>query len=130
MAAVVTACLIAGVAAFQLALAMGAPYGGAVLGGRAPTRDGVLTVPFRVLAVVQAALLVGLGLVFLARADLIELPWLRGSTLVWITWIATGMLLLNTLGNFGAPHPIERWVMGPITLVVTVLGLVIAFGAS
>ena len=43
--------LIAGVAAFRVALALGVPLGGAVFGGEAPTHDGVLTGPFRALAI-------------------------------------------------------------------------------
>lgn len=34
-------------AGFQVALWRRAPYGDAVLGGRAPTTDGVLTTPYR-----------------------------------------------------------------------------------
>jgi hypothetical protein len=62
------------VAIFQVALAAGAPYGDAVFGGRAPTAAGVLTSPFRVLAVVQAVVLVLLGWILLARAELSASP--------------------------------------------------------
>lgn len=60
------AVLIGGVAVFEVALVAGAPYGGAVFGDKAPTIDGVLTAPFRILAVVQALVLVALGGVLLA----------------------------------------------------------------
>ncbi len=125
-AAVAAAVLIAGVAAFQVALALGAPYGDAVFGGKAPTEAGVLSAPFRALAVVQAIVLVLLGAFLLARTDVLGIPILGSETLSWIVWVVLAFLVLNTLANFSAPHPIERWVMGSITLVLSGLALVIA----
>jgi hypothetical protein len=126
---VAAAVLIAGVAAFQLALAMGAPYGEAVFGGNAPTRSGVLTAPFRVLAVVQAVVLVLIGWVLLARAETVGIPFLGAGALVGVTWAVVAFLVLNTMANLAAPHPIERWVMGSVTLVLSGLGLFIALRA-
>lgn len=125
-ASVLAAVLIGGVAVFQVALAAGAPYGEAVFGGKAPTNDGVLTTPFRILAVVQALVLVALGWVLLARTEVAGITLPAGGTPSWLIWTILGFLVLNTLGNFSAPHPIERWVMGPITLVLSGLTLVIA----
>lgn len=129
IASVAAAVLIAGVAVFQLALAMGAPYGEAVFGGKAPTRSGVLTAPFRVLAVVQAIVLVLLGWVLLARTETIGIPFLGAGTLLWATWVVVVFLILNTLANFTAPHPIERWLMGSVTLALSGLGVFIALNA-
>jgi hypothetical protein len=128
-AATVGAVLIACVAAFQLALALGAPYGDAVFGGRAPTESGVLTRPFRVLAVLQAVVLGLFGWVLLARTDLVSIPLLGARSLIWVTWGILVFLVLNTVANFSAPHPIERWVMGPLTLVLSALTLFIAMTA-
>ena len=128
-AAVTAAVLIAAVAAFQLALAMGAPYGDAVFGGSAPTRSGVLTAPFRALAVVQAVLLVLLGWVLLARTQVVGIPLLGSGAVVWVTWAIVLFLIVNAMANFSAPHPIERWVMGSVTLVLSGLGLFIALRA-
>jgi hypothetical protein len=125
-AAVLAAILIGGVAVFQLALALGAPYGEAVFGGKAPTEAGVLTPPFRFLAVVQAIVLVLLAWVLLARTDVVEMPGLSAGTLAWLTWGIVAFLALNTVANFSAPHPIERWVMGSVTLVLAGLALLIA----
>ena len=125
-ASVLAAVLIGGVAVFQVALAAGAPYGEAVFGGKAPTNDGVLTTPFRILAVVQGLVLVALGWVLLARTEVAGITLPTGGTPSWLIWTILGFLVLNTLGNFSAPHPIERWVMGPITLVLSGLTLVIA----
>jgi hypothetical protein len=125
-AAVAAAVLIGGVAAFQLALALGAPYGDAVFGGKAPTRSGVLTGPFRALAVAQSIVLLMLGWVLLARTGAVGIPLLDAGSLVWVTWGFVVFLMLNTVANFTAPHPIERWVMGSVTLALSGLGLFIA----
>ena len=128
-AAIAGAVLIGGVAVFQFALALGAPYGDAVFGGKAPTRSGVLTGPFRVLAVVQAVVLLLLGWVLLARMELVGIPVLGAGSLTWITWGILAFLVLNTVANYSAPHPIERWVMGSVTLALSALTLFIALTA-
>lgn len=125
-ASIATAVLVFGVAAFQAALALGAPLGGAVFGGRAPTRDGRLTGGFRVVAAVQAMFLLLLAWVFLARTSVVAVPVLSDGTLVWLTWAIVVFLLLNSVANFAAPHPVERWVMGPIALALVVLGSFVA----
>jgi hypothetical protein len=38
-------------------------------------------------------------------------------------------LALNTAGNLAAPHPVERWAMGSITLLLTGIGLAIVLRA-
>lgn len=128
-AAVAAAVLAAGVAMFQLALAAGAPLGDAVLGGNAPTHDGVLTPPFRTLAGIQSIFLMLLGWVLLARASVMTIPLLGSSTLTWITWVIVVFLALNTVANLAAQHPVERWVMGSITLLLTAIGLAVALRA-
>ena len=86
----------------------------------------MLTAPFRTLAVVQAIVLVLMGWVLLARAETVDIPVLGAGSLVWVTWVVVVFLILNTVANFTAPHPIERWVMGSITLALSALGLFIA----
>lgn len=128
-AAVAAAVLVAGVAAFQIALVAGAPLGDAVLGGSAATNAGVLTGPFRALAGVQSIMLLMLGWVLLARTSVVTIPLLSSSVLGWLTWVIVVFLALNTVANFAATHPIERWVMGSITLTLTGIGLAIALRA-
>src|SRR5690606_5988308 len=118
-ASVAATVLMAGVAAFQVALALGVPLGGAVFGGKAPTRDGVLTAPFRALSIVQAIILLLLGWILLARAGVVTIPVLASATLVGASWMIVVFLMMNTVANFFAPHPVERWVMGSITFVLS-----------
>jgi hypothetical protein len=124
--AALSACvLIAIIATFQIALSLGLPLGDATFGGSAPTVDGVLTPAFRALAVVQAIVLAGVAWIILARADLISSGFVGDRFLVWAAWAIVVFLVLNTIGNFSAPHPVERYIIGATTLVLVILcGLV------
>jgi hypothetical protein len=125
-AAIAAATLVVGVAAFQVALALGLPLGQATFGGKARTKDGVLQGVFRVLAVVQAAALLLLAWIFLARAGVVDFPLFGAAFLFWATWLILAFLVLNTLANLTAPHPVERWRMGSVTLLVAVLVATVA----
>ena len=65
------------VVAFQIALAAGAPWGEYAMGGAFP---GQFPPALRIAALIQAALLVGLAVIVLARAGLVAL-WSRASAL-------------------------------------------------
>jgi hypothetical protein len=70
-AAVLAAALFLAMAAFQASLALGAPVGAHVLGGRHP---GALPTRLRTFSAIAAAILVGGALVILARAGAIGWP--------------------------------------------------------
>ena len=121
LAAIIAAVLIAAAAAFQVALALGVPLGGATMGGRAPTVNGVLTPPFRVVAVLSAITLLIGAWVVLARAGVVDAGFLGRDLLGWIAWATVAFLALNTLSNLSGRHPLERWGMSSLTLVVALL---------
>lgn len=83
LAAIVYAVATAGVVAFQIALAAGAPWGAYAMGGALP---GSFPTPMRVAALVQGILLAFLAVVALSRAGAVwpslaaAVPWL-----IW-TW--------------------------------------------
>jgi hypothetical protein len=56
-AAIGTTVLLAGVAAFQIALTLGAPWGDISYGGQAETTDGVLPGTYRVMSAVAVLIL-------------------------------------------------------------------------
>lgn len=126
IAAVAAGVLVAGVAGFQLALALGLPLGEATLGGRASTTNGVLTGPFRLVAAVSAFVLILVAWIVLARAGVVGSGPFGDTFVAWATWTIFVFLVLNTVANFAAPHPVERWVMGTITLVVAGLVGIVA----
>lgn len=125
-AAIGAAVLTVGVALFQIALALGLPLGEATLGGRARTKNGVLTSGFRVLAVLQAIVLVLVAWIILARVGTTQIGFLGDGFLRWATWGILVFLILNTVANLSAPHPVERWGMGSVTFVLVILTGIIA----
>lgn len=121
LAAIVAAVLMAGVAAFQAGLAMGVPLGDATMGGRAPTVDGRLTAPYRVVAVLSGAILLVGAWIVLARADLVASGILGQAMPRWGIWVVVAFSLLNSLTNIGGRHPLERYGFSALTLLVAVL---------
>jgi hypothetical protein len=128
LAALTAAVLLAVVVGFQVALAAGLPLGEATMGGRAATVNGILQPPFRALALVSAVVLVLVAWMELARAG--QLPiFVGGEVLVWGAWVVAAFMALNTLSNLSGRHPLERWGMGSITLVVALLVGYVAYAA-
>jgi len=118
LAAVVAAALFMSMVVFQAALALGAPVGANVLGGRYP---GSLPVRIRVFSGIAAVVLVGAALVILARAGLMAWPSDGAGMLAPASWAIAGFLVLNTLGNLTSRSRLERTVLAATTAVLAVL---------
>lgn len=43
-----------------------------------------------------------------------------------LAWVVTGFMALNTLGNFASLSRTERWLFGPVALMITATCLVVA----
>ncbi len=112
------ASLIALVCAFQLALAMGAPWGRFAMGGAFP---GVMPPAMRVAAVVQALVLAGLAWVLLKRAG--PRP---GRPVRIAAWIAVAVNALSLVLNTITPSGGERLLWAPVALALSVLSLRVA----
>lgn len=110
-------------AAFQAALALGAPLGEHVLGGRF---DGRLPLRLRVFSGIAAVILVGAAIVILARAGVIGWPPGAADMLAPASWVIAGFLALNTLGNLRSRSHLERTMFASITAVLAVLSAYIA----
>lgn len=128
LAAVVAAVLMAGVIAFQVALAAGLPLGEATMGGRAATVDGVLQPPYRAMALGSAMVLVLAAWIVLGRAGILPI-FLGGQALVWSAWVVAAFMALNTVSNLSGRHPLERWGMASITLATALLVAYVAYVA-
>jgi electron transfer flavoprotein alpha/beta subunit len=122
-AAVLAAILFVGMAAFQLSLALGAPLGAHVLGGR---HAGALPYRLRVVSAIAAAILVAGALVILARADAIGWPTGATGLMTPASWGIAVFLVLNTLGNVASKSRIERTVFATTTAVLAVLSAYVA----
>jgi hypothetical protein len=124
-AAVLAAVLLQIVAAFQVGLAYGAPWGEHAYGGRAATVDGVLPPRYRVMSAIAVPILLLASWIVLAKADLVstDAGWID-----WAVWVVFGYLVLNTLANLASSSKIERLLLGSVTLVTAFATLIVALG--
>jgi hypothetical protein len=123
--AAVAAAGLAGVAAFQVALALGAPLGHAAWGGVHTRLPGSL----RVGSAVSAVFLSVAAVVVLRRGG-----YWSGSGLAsvywWGTWALVVLLALSSLANFVSPSRWERILMAPIAALLSLLCLLLALGPA
>lgn len=116
--------LLATVEVFQIALALGAPFGQASWGGRHP---GVLPVRLRIASGIAAILIYPLmAFLILAASGLVETN-LTAGTRETAMWVLTAIFGLGGLANFASRSRIER-IWGPVSLGVAVGCGVIARG--
>ena len=109
------------IAAFQLALALGAPLGRAAWGGaheRLPSR-------LRVASAVAVGIWLLAALVILQRAGIPVVP-VPDVVPQWGAWIVVGLLAVGAIMNFASSSPWERFGWGPLALILAVLCLIVA----
>lgn len=124
IAATVYSIATVGVVGFQIALALGAPWGAYAMGGAFPGR---FPPRLRVAAVVQAIVLIALAVVVLAFAGLI-LPALVQDA-PWLIWLAVAFSALAAVLNTITRSVGERRLWAPVTYVMLVCSLVVALTA-
>lgn len=117
--ALLYAALAALPATMQIALAAGAPLGRFTVGGRFPGR---LPGPWRVLALVQAAILAGMACAVLDRAGVLNLGLPPAAI-----HAAIALTALTCLANAISPSRPERLVWTPVTAVMLAKALCVAF---
>jgi hypothetical protein len=110
----------AGIAVFQLGLALGAPLGRAAWSGTIPGR---LPARLRVGSLVAGLIWSFAVLVVLGRVGVGPLP-----AIAWLTWVFVGLLLLGTVMNLASSSPWERYFWSPYAFVLAMLTLVAASG--
>lgn len=123
-----TAALLALGAAYQIGLAVGAPWGEVAYGGRAVSDDGILPGRFRVASAIAAVLLLGAIRVVLAAVSVLDRGPVSSSVLTVALWCLVAMFALNTLANAFGRHPLERWGAGTVTALLTGLCALSAMG--
>jgi hypothetical protein len=124
-AALIYAIISAGVVAFQIALAAGAPWGAFAMGGAFP---GQFPPALRIAALIQAALLVGIAAVVLARAGLILPGWSRVSR--WLVWFVVAFAALSLILNLITPSAGERAIWAPTAFLLLISSGIVAFSKS
>jgi hypothetical protein len=124
-AAILYAVLSAGVAAFQMALTAGAPWGAYAMGGAVP---GQLSPALRIGALVQAALIVGMAAIVLSRAGLILTGWARVAR--WLVWVVVAMITMSLVLNLITPSAGERTLWAPVLVLLLASSTVVAIKPS
>jgi hypothetical protein len=109
------------VVAFQLALALGAPWGERAMGGR---WTGTLPAAARAGAVVQAVVLALLAVVVLDAAGVVTLGWT--AALPWLPWVPVVVAAISAVMNAATRSPAERRTWLPVALVLLVTSLSVA----
>lgn len=107
---------------FQLALALGAPWGEWTLGGR---HRGVLPGLWRLVPIVSAALLVAFAAVVTTRAQLTFPDWFEQSRS--LIWIVVAYSALGCIANAATRSAKERRLWLPVVCVMLVTSAVIGF---
>jgi len=103
-------------AGFQVALALGAPYGDMAWGGSSP----VLSAPMRWASVAAAVYLLGAAALMEVRAGDWGRTWPRWPVFAFNAFLAL-QLALNTAANLAAATDAERYGMGMASVVGCVL---------
>ncbi len=125
LAALVFAMFALGVIAFQLALALGAPWGAYAMGGSFPGR---FPTPLRIAAVVQAVVIGFIALAVLSAGGL-ALPDLAAN-LPWLVWVAVVISSLAVVLNAISRSAGERRIWVPVAVVMLLSSLVVALGGQ
>jgi hypothetical protein len=126
--ATLAAAVFSAVALFQLALALGAPWGDAAYGGQAADADGRLPARFRGMSALAAVFLVAAAVIVLAQGGVIEVSGVSDGTLTAITWALAAMMGLNTLANLASTNRLERVFLGGATAFLALLCILLALG--
>jgi hypothetical protein len=121
VAALVFALVAAGAVAFQIGLALGAPWGSYAMAGRYP---GAFPPRLRVAAVVQAALLAFLALVVLSHAGIALTSLAQAAP--WFIWVAVAFSAVSLVLNAITPSAGERRIWVPVAVAMLVSSLIVA----
>ena len=124
-AAIAAAAGFLAIAAFQVALVLGVPLGRAAWGGTYTQ----LPMGLRVASALAVGVWVLAALIVLGRAGF-QISPLPSALARWGTWILVGVLPLGALMNLASPSSWERFLWGPVALMLAVLCLVLAQGTT
>lgn len=111
----ITTALLALGAAFQIGLAVGAPWGAAAYGGRAVSGDGNLPGRYRAGSAISVVVLLGAIWVVLAAVSVLDRGPVSPTLLTVALWCLAALFALNALGNALARHSLERWGADTVT---------------
>ncbi|MEM7099010.1 MAG: hypothetical protein AAF541_12185 [Pseudomonadota bacterium] len=106
---------------FQLALALGVPWGNIAMGGRYP---GKFPPPMRIAAIVQALVLAVFAYVVLVRAHVLESSFYSLAEVA--VWIVVALMGLSFVMHLITPSKWERIIWTPVVIVLFTCSLIVA----
>jgi hypothetical protein len=120
-AAAAAAAGFTGLAAFELALALGAPLGHAAMGGA----HTYLPAGLRIVSALAVIVWLLAALVVLRRGGY-RAPLISARVSRAGTWVLIGLLSLGVLMNLASPSGWERYLQAPIAAILATLCLIVA----
>ncbi|PWF48537.1 hypothetical protein [Massilia glaciei] len=121
VAAIVFSVLVLFVSLFQLALAVGMPWGRLAFGGRHP---GTLPARMRIASVLSGLLLLAFGLIVCARASLVLPEFAQLSAAA--VWAVVGYSAIGVVANMATPSKWERIIWTPIAVLMLITSSAVA----
>lgn len=106
---------------FQVALAVGVPWGEYAMGGKFP---GKYPISMRFACIVQIAILAFMGIIVLSKAGLLWPRWYSFSDIV--IWFIVGYMVLGTILNLITRSVWERRIWAPVTLLMLISSIMVA----
>ncbi len=110
-------------ALFQVALALGAPWGDYTLGGRFP---GQLPTKLRVAALGQVLIMFLFAFIVLVRAGLVSDALYAVSRVA--IWFVVSFFVLGSVANLSTPSKGERLLWGPVNVLMLIMAIAVAVG--
>jgi len=92
---------------------------------------GKINTPADLVRLETVSLLILLVSALLVAMKMRYVRWLQGNKIVDVgMWILFGLFVLNSLANFTAPNPIEKYGFGLITILIALLCLRLALSSK
>ena len=110
---------------FQLALALGAPWGHLAMGGKFP---GKFPPALRVSAVIQGLVLLALAAIVFIKSGLLWATWLDVATTG--IWVVVAFSAVALIMNLATPNRWERIIWAPVGAVMLTTSLIVALSKA
>jgi hypothetical protein len=122
LAAMLAALGFASLAAFQAALAAGAPWGHAAWGGE----NAHLSSTQQRASAVAAGIYFAAAVIVLCRAGVIRPGRSDAAIFRWGTWFFAAAMAVGALPNFASQSRWENFILGPLALILAALCVMVA----
>ena len=80
----------------------------------------------RIASIIAACILLGMAYLVYVRSYLYHYPQKSHKLVKILSWVITGFLGLNFLGNLASSSNIERYVFGSVTLVLCICCIIVS----